>query len=121
MRARPTRIVAPPMRRSGKGCGRGPQPLRYPCNDGNSYLLAELAALIGITPSGLSIRIRTMGWAHAKVLSLPQRGKRNYLNTDPRRSCKSDDSGDLAYLSDADRSYNLAKIPIGTFERQENL
>ncbi len=112
MRLKPTRIVAPPKRRGGMAGGRGNHALYYLCDDGNWYTQRELAAMIPMSPGGFGLRLRRYKWWHPDILKPPQRGSA----LDVIQDSKAD--GNWAALSTKSRSYNLARIPVGTFERE---
>lgn len=66
-------------------------------------MIKELAEVLGVTPSGLSSRIKSVGWDDPKVLNFDRHYKsEEWAQTSPYKTVV---AGDLAHLSDKYNRY----------------
>ncbi len=100
---KPRRIIKKPTRRK---LAQG-EVLDILCDDGKIYTMTALAATVPITQSGLSCRLKRLGWDHPQILK-----KTGRISPDQQPEYKTPIvAGDLAHLSDKKRKSGLAKIP----------
>ena len=111
---KPTRIIRPPY--LVKQNSKGPNTVTMlDCDDGKTYTLRQLSAIVGIKAHGLGQRINNYGWDYPAILA-PK----------ARKGCKITgeafsfgEMGNAAWqaLGDKSRGYNLKKIrPCGAWE-----
>lgn len=110
----PTRIIERPVLMRKKTMG-GRQSLSIKCDDGKTYSCPELAAMTGITASGLYNRLADHGWKYKNILC-PKNATRGKRLKEKKFIPKGSD--EWSCLCNRERSHNLKNIrEAGAWER----
>ncbi len=118
MKRQPTRIVRPPVKRMVQTRGGGRGTMFITCDNGREYEIGELAALVGISRSGLYQRIHSHGYQHEQILAPPVRPGENLNKTLYLRNHADSGSEEWRRMSSKPRTDNLARIcQPGKFEQ----